>query len=424
MQLYRCQLYRCQLYRSQLSTLRRMQPLQVDMAIVGAGIAGAALAYFAAPHARVLLLEREAQPGLHSTGRSAAMFEESYGPAQVRALTRASRPFLQNPPPGFCPTPLLTERGVMFIARQDQLATLRTLFNTLRAEGCPALWLDQQEAMAKVPVLLPQACVAAVMDPLAADIDVHALHQGYLRGAKAQGAQLWCSAEVLAVKRQQGMGADSRADGHADSHADSHATTDTDARTPSWLLHTSAGLVLAHQVVNAAGAWADELALRADVPPLGLQPRRRSAFVFEPDPPLVTSHWPCVAGVDEDFYFKPDAGLLLGSPANADPVPPHDVLPEELDIATGIARIEAATTLRIRRPRRTWAGLRSFVADGELVSGFEPSAPGFFWLAAQGGYGIQTSAAMGALAAATLLRRPRPEWTAAADGVRDTLARR
>ena len=383
-----------------------MQHLQVDIAIVGAGIAGASFAFFAAPHASVLLLEREDQPGRHSTGRSAAMFEESYGPAQVRALTRASRPFLQHPPAGFCSHPLLSERGVMFIARQDQLTTLRTLHQTLRDEGCPALWLTQQQSMSKLPVLRPEACVAAVLDPLAADIDVHALHQGYLRGAKSQGAILWCDAEVLGLQRQR------------------PELGQQVSQACRWQLQTRAGTVAARHVVNAAGAWADELAQRAGVPPLGLQPKRRSAFVFEPTAAIDTSRWPCVAGVDEDFYFKPDAGLLLGSPANADPVPPHDVQAEELDIATGIARIEAATTLLIRRPRRTWAGLRSFVADGELVAGEEPSAPGFFWLAAQGGYGIQTSAAMGALAATRLLGLPRPDWAAAADGVQKTLERR
>ena len=189
-----------------------------------------------------------------------------------------------------------------------------------------------------------------------------------------------------------------------------------------WCIETTAGSFNAAQVVNAAGAWVDVLAARAGLAPIGIQPRRRSAFVFDAPPGVASVHWPCVADVDEGFYFKPDAGLLLGSPANADPVPPHDVLPEELDIATGIARIEAATTLTIRRPRRTWAGLRSFVSDGDLVGGFDPQAEGFFWLAAQGGYGIQTSAAMAALAAAQLLRQPPPDWAVAAFDHRDSLA--
>ncbi len=381
----------------------------VDVAIVGAGIAGAALAYFAAPHARVLLLEREDQPGLHSTGRSAAMFMESYGSPQVRALTRASRPFLQQPPAGFCSTPLMAPRGALYIASAAQRGELQVLFDTLLQDGCPAQWLSGAAARALVPVLRPQACDAAVLDPHAADLDVHALHQACLRGARAQGAQLRCGAEVLQLQRL----------------APPPIAHTAAAR---WLLHTSTGPVQARQVVNAAGAWADELAARAGVRPIGLLPRRRSAFVFEGPPGVdaaAMALWPCVAAVDECFYFKPEAGLLLGSPANADPVPPHDVMPEELDIATGIARIEAATTLRIRRPRRTWAGLRSFVADGDLVAGFETDvnnpAPGFFWLAAQGGYGIQTSAAMGACCAALLLGLPQPAWAAAALPVLHTL---
>lgn len=191
-----------------------------------------------------------------------------------------------------------------------------------------------------------------------------------------------------------------------------------------WLLQTDAGAVRAAIVVNAAGAWADPVARLAGVAPVGLQPCRRSAFVFEAPAGMAIADWPCVAPVDESWYFKPEAGLLLGSPANADPVPPHDVQPEEIDIATGIARIEAATSLRIRRPRRSWAGLRSFVADGDLVSGFAADNCSFWWQAALGGYGIQTSAALGALAAARLLGRPRPEWAAAADGVQHTLAPR
>jgi D-arginine dehydrogenase len=399
----------------------------VDVAIVGAGIAGASLAYFAAPHARVLLLEREAQPGLHSTGRSAAMFMESYGSPQVRALTRASRPFFEQPPAGFCSTPLMAPRGALYIARAEQRGELQALYDTLRQDGCPARWLEGAAARALVPVLLAQACDAAVLDPLATDLDVHALHQGYLRGARTQGAQLRCGAEVLALQACAGGSAHGHADGAADDNADGPKGGPEDGDA-GWLLHTRTGTVHARRVVNAAGAWADELAALAGVAPIGLQPRRRSAFVFEGPAGVDSSPWPCVATVDESVYFKPEAGLLLGSPANADPVPAHDVMPEELDIATGIARIEAATTMRIRRPRRTWAGLRSFVADGDLVGGFEPGpenpAPGFFWLAAQGGYGIQTSAAMGACCAALLLGLPQPAWAAAALPVLQTLAPR
>ena len=395
-----------------------------DIAIVGAGIAGVSLAYFAAGHATVLLLEREAQPAMHSTGRSAAMFMESYGSPQVRALTRASRPFFTAPPAGFSALPLLSPRGALYIGRAEQTTALRLLHASLCAEGCPAELLDTRQALARVPVLRPEAAALAVFDPLAADLDVHALHQGYLRGARQQGAWLKCDAEVECAVRVGGReGArDGQRDGqhegqHEGQHGEQHARS-------HWRIDSSAGRFQARCLVNAAGAWVDELAARAGVAPIGIQPRRRSAFVFDGPPGVATAHWPCVASAEEDFYFKPEAGLLLGSPANADPVPPHDVLPEELDIATGIARIEAATTLSIRRPRRTWAGLRSFVDGGDLVGGFDPQAEGFFWVAAQGGYGIQTSAAMGALCAARLLGHEPPAWVADALPYWDSLSLR
>ena len=356
--------------------------MNVDLAIVGAGIAGAAAACFAAPHARVLLLEREPHPGLHSTGRSAAMFEESYGPAPVRALTRASRAFFEQPGAGFAEAPLLQPRGALFIAAAERLAPLRELLATLLAEGVAARWLGTAEAQALCPALRPEAVAAAVLDPGAADIDVHALHQGYLKRARAAGAVLRCDAEVQRLERV----------------------------AAGWRVHTTAGVVEAAVVVNAAGAWADELAARAGLPGVALQPRRRSAFVFDPPAGADVRAWPLVVDIDETFYVKPEAGLLLGSPANADPVPPHDVLPEELDIATAIHRIEMATTLSIRRPRRSWAGLRSFVPDGSLVIGPEPGEPAFVWLVGQGGYGIQSSPAAGELAAALALRRPLPAW--------------
>ncbi|HEX2011836.1 MAG TPA: FAD-binding oxidoreductase, partial [Roseateles sp.] len=176
-----------------------------------------------------------------------------------------------------------------------------------------------------------------------------------------------------------------------------------------WLVRCGEQIYRAPVVINAAGAWADVIARLAGVRPIGLEPRRRSAFMFAPPAGLDTHAWPLVFGADEDWYIKPDAGLLLGSPANADPVAPHDVQPEELDIALAIHRIEEMTTLTIRRPSHTWAGLRSFVADGGLVGGFDAEAPGFFWLAGQGGYGIQTCAAMGEACAALARGRPLPQ---------------
>ena len=353
----------------------------IDVLVIGAGMAGASLAYFLSASRRVVVVEAESQPGYHSTGRSAAMFMESYGTPTVRALTRASRAFYMSPPTGFASTALLRPRGALLVAAPDQETLLDSSEAELRSHAPQLQRLDRAAVLARVPVLRPEQVIGGLFDPDAADIDVHALHQGFLRGARANGARIETSARVTALARDAG----------------------------GWRVATPQHQWRATVVVDAAGAWADEVAQLAGVATIGLQPRRRAAFLFAPPAGVATTDWPCVVGLDESWYFKPDAGVLLGSPANADPVAPHDVVPEELDIATGIARIETMTTLTIRRPSHTWAGLRSFVADGDLVAGFDPGAPGFFWLAAQGGYGIQTAPAMGALCAAQICGEPLPE---------------
>jgi D-arginine dehydrogenase len=346
-----------------------------DYLIVGSGIAGASAAYWLAPHARVLLLERESQPGYHSTGRSAAMFAESYGTPQVRALTCASRAFLQQPPPGFCEHPVLSPRGLLLVARLGEDALLDEHWRVLEALSPNASLLLPSQLHKRVPVLRQELLLGGCYTPDALDMDVSALHQGYLRGARQHGAQVLCNAPVTALWR----------------HAEG-----------GWLVQAGDHSIRARVVVNAAGAWCDEVAQLAGVTPLGLTPKRRSAFVFAPPTDLDFSAWPLCIGADESWYLKPDAGQLLGSAANADPVPPQDVQPEELDIALGIHRIEELTTLKIHRPTRTWAGLRSFVPDGDLVCGYDSHTPDFFWIAGQGGYGIQTSAAMGEASAALL----------------------
>ena len=352
-----------------------------DFIIIGAGIAAASVGYWLAPHGRVILLERESQPGYHSTGRSAALFMESYGTPQVRALTMASRAFLQAPPTGFCEHPLLSVRGALMVAAPGQEALLAEHWQVLRAITPRAQLLDRAGACALVPVLRPERVLGAVFEPDAADMDVDALHQGYLRGLRHAGGAVLCNAEVTALKRSADL----------------------------WQVHAGGVNYEAPVVLNAAGAWADMVAALASVAPIGLQPRRRSALTFPAPEGVVTANWPMAIGVGEDWYFKPDAGLLLGSSANADPVAPQDVQPEEMDIALAIYRIEEMTTLSIRRPTRAWAGLRSFVADGDLVGGFDTEVPGFFWVAAQGGYGIQTSAAMGEACAALVRGLPLPE---------------
>jgi D-arginine dehydrogenase len=360
-------------------------PQQADFLIVGGGIAGASVAYWLAPHGRVILLERESQPGYHATGRSAAMFMESYGTPQVCALTRASRAFLETPPAGFCENPVLSERGAMMVATQGQDALLADYWESARVLSPNARLLDASAACALVPALRPDRVLGAVHEPDALAMDVDTLHQGYLRGMRRAGGTLVCDAEVTALCRV----------------------------SEHWQVQASGIDYAAPVVLNAAGAWADVIATLAGVNTIGLQPRRRSAFIFAPPEGASCADWPLTIGIGEDWYFKPDAGMLLGSPANADLVPPQDVQAEELDVALAIDRIESMTSLSIRRPTRTWAGLRSFVADGDLVGGFDPAAPGFFWVAAQGGYGIQTSAAMGEACAALARGLALPEHIAA-----------
>ncbi len=348
-----------------------MQTVGWDVVVVGAGMAGAAAGWqLAQAGQRVLVLERESQPGYHTTGRSAALFEEHYGPAQVQALTRASRAFYDTPPAGFADAPILSPRGVLYIATAAQRALLDAAYAEALRHAPAARRLDAAALRALVPVL-QDGIVDGFLDEGARDIDVHGLHQGFLRGLRQAGGALWCSAEVTALARAAGLWTVTLADGRS---------------------------VQAPVVVNAAGAWADVLGGLAGAAPIGLTPRRRSAFTFGVPEGVDATHWPAVISADESFYIKPDAGQLLGSPANADATTPHDVQPEELDVATGIWRIEEATTLQIRRPSHTWAGLRSFVKDGELVVGWDASLPGFFWLAAQGGYGIQSAAGYSLLA--------------------------
>ncbi|MEZ5662176.1 MAG: FAD-binding oxidoreductase [Burkholderiaceae bacterium] len=367
-----------------------------DFLIVGGGIAGASMGYFLAPHGRCVMLERESQPGYHSTGRSAAQFIASYGPPQVRALSRASEPFFVNPPASFGnEAPLLAPRGLLTVAGPDEMAHLDEAWATLAQTSPNGRRLSAADALAMVPVLRAEKVSAAIYEPDSLDMDVHAIHQGYLRGYRRAGGHLVTDAEVVSARRSsEGLWQVLAADGQA------------------WA---------APVLINAAGAWCDVLARMAGVRPIGLVPRRRSAFTFLPPDGLDTSKWPLLLAADDSFYMKPDAGALLASPVNADATHPQDVRPEEMDITMGMHAIETWTTL-CPRPSHTWAGLRSFVADGDLVGGFDPTEPGFFWCAGQGGYGIQTSAAMGEACAALARGQALPGHLAACGLTQDMLS--
>ena len=356
-------------------------PSVFDFVVIGAGMAGASTAWQLADSASVLVLERESQPGYHTTGRSAALFEENYGPAQVQALTRASRAFYAQPPADFADHPVISPRGVLCVATAEQLPALQQAYQDVLVHSPTARWLEGAALQAVLPGLNLEQLVAGFMDDRAQDIDVHGLHQGFLRGLRQRGGQLWTLADVTQLH--------------------------WDAAQQHWQVQLQDGRsATAKHLVNAAGAWADAVGQLAGASRIGLVPKRRSAFTFTAPNGLDTRHWPAVMDIGGEWYIKPDAGQLLGSPANEDATTPHDVQPEELDIAIGIDRISTATGMAIRRPSHTWAGLRSFVDDGEMVIGWDTQAPQFLWVAAQGGYGIQSAYGYSLLARNLALPQP------------------
>lgn len=350
-----------------------MSGAEPDILVIGGGIAGASVAAELARTHRVVLLEGEDAPGYHSTGRSAAVFSECYGNRAVRALTRASRDFFDRPPAQFSPDPLIKRRGWLHVASASQAAALERFLATedvaLRVRR-----IGPEEALALSPLLRPEVAAAGgAYEKDATDIDVHALHHGYLRFLRRYGTML-TRAHVTALAHVGGR----------------------------WLVDSTAGRFRTPVVVNAGGAWADRIAALAGIAPVRIQACRRTAVLLERAGGEISDSWPLTIDIEESYYFKPDAGLLLISPADETPVEPCDAQPEELDIATAIDRVEKATHMTIKRVRRSWAGLRSFAPDRSPVIGFDAAAPGFFWLAGQGGYGIQTAPATARLAAALL----------------------
>ncbi|WP_262692658.1 NAD(P)/FAD-dependent oxidoreductase [Kordiimonas aestuarii] len=360
-----------------------MSHTEFDIIVVGAGMAGASVAAELAAERKVLLLEREDQPGYHATGRSAALFSEIYGSAPVRALSRASRPFLNTPPEGFTTGHLLTPRSTLFIATAAQAEA----FDVMKKQpdiAANTRWVSPQDAEAMVPILRGNELIGALIEDASADIDVHGLHQGYLKLFRARGGVLQTGADVTAISR----------------------TADV------WQVTTNAGEFSGTALVNAAGAWADHIGVLAGGREIGLMPKRRTAILVDPPAGVDPAAWPMVMDVDEGFYFKPDAGMLLVSPCDETESVACDAQPEELDIAIAVDRVMTATTLNVRRVAHSWAGLRSFVADRTPVAGFDPTLPAFFWLAGQGGYGIQTAPALAALSSGLILNGKMPAWLA------------
>jgi len=354
--------------------------IHTDIIVIGAGIAGASVAAHLAETHRVILTESEERPGYHSTGRSAALFTEIYGNSLVRALTRASRAFLFAPPPSFSEIPLTRSRGCLYIATTRQLRSLQE-FAALPDIAPATRPLSAADARNLCPVLREDYVAGALLEPDSSDIDVHALHHGYLRLFKSRKGLVLNNAPVHALERA-GEG---------------------------WTVRAGAQLLTARIIVNAAGAWADEVAALAGIARIGLVPFRRTAVLIDPPPGVTVDSWPFVNDIDEQFYFKPEGGSLFLSPADEWPAEPCDAQPDEWDVATAVDRVQSATTLQINRLKARWAGLRTFATDRTPVVGFSQETAGFFWLAGQGGYGIQTAPALSRAAAALALGLPLPE---------------
>lgn len=346
-----------------------------DVIIVGGGIAGAsAAAEIAADGAQVLLLEMESQPGYHATARSAAMYEPCEGVDIVRILTRASFPFFASPPDDFAEVPLLTPRGVIELG----FAGDEELIETVKHNGF--VEVDAAFARAKLPLVKLEEAIAILWDGEAQDIDVDALHAGRLRALRRAKGQIIVDAPVRSGTRSDGV----------------------------WRLEAGDGVCEAPTIVAAAGAWSDQVAHACGVRPVGLQPKRRSAAILPGPPGVSMADWPELSPVDVSFYCKPMGGKLMLSPADEDPVEPHDAYADDFKLAEAAAGLERVMDMTVQRLERTWGGLRTFSRDGLPVVGFDPEAAGFFWLAGQGGYGIQTSPALTRLAAALVVGKSVP----------------
>lgn len=347
--------------------VRGMDTHAFDAIVIGAGIAGATVAAHLAPDYRVALIEAEEAAGYHATGRSAAIWILNYGPPDVRVLTGLSRPYFEHPPADFAEAPILSHRPVVFLAPPEQ----RDDLGRLLAQGNGLREASIAEITTLIPALRPGYAVQAAIEEDAFDMDVAALHQGYLRLLRAGGGVLALRSRTGTIERRGGL----------------------------WHVAVSGGASFtAPTVVNAAGAWGDEVATQAGVPPLGLVPKRRTGVVIDPAPWQAT-RWPMVNDVNHTWYVRPEARTkLMVSPADETDMHAHDVAPDELDVAIAIDRMQQALDIEVRRVEHSWAGLRTFTPDRSLAFGWG-EAPGFFWCVGQGGYGIQTSPAAGRLVA-------------------------
>ena len=359
---------------------------QYDVAIVGAGIAGASIASEIGEHCSVLLLEAEDQPGYHATGRSAAFWTETYGGPQVQPLTTASRHFLENPDPGFADASFLKTRRAINIGKNSDFARADRFMSAFEESGVAMERWDSRRLKTEIPGLKPDWTVG-IYEPDCCDIDVGGLHAAYLRDGSKKGVQLLCRARVEKIV----------------------PTYD------GWILQCAHETYNAKLVVNAAGAWVDEIAELAGVQPIGISPKRRTMVQIKTDPPS-DPDGELIVALDGSFYFKPETGGSYWlSPHDEIDSEPVDTAPEELDIAIAIDRFESVLNVKQLKVERKWAGLRSFAPDRLPVYGFDPDHPSFFWFAGQGGFGIQTAPAAARLAKSILLDLPSDQMVESID---------
>ena len=354
---------------------------EFDYIVVGGGIGGASIAYRLASEGSVALLERESQPGYHTTGRSVAVHTDSYGPEQIRLLAKASYDFIVNPAEEFSEVPLVHPLGIVFVATEEQKADLLAFLEMVQQLSPEIREISIDEVVSMVPVMNREILSAAFYDEKTVGMDVHAIHQGYLRGAKRSGAEVICNAQVQGMERRNGV----------------------------WQVDTTAGEFTAPIVVNSAGAWADVLAEMAGARKVNIVPKRRTCIAFQGPEGVDVNSWPGIMDAHENYYFKPDAGAIIGSLGDETPDSPCDVQPDDYDVALTVDRIEKATTMEINKLTHKWAGLRCFVEDRLPVIGFAPDAEGFFWNAGQGGYGIATSPAWSSCAASLVTGKDLPD---------------
>lgn len=344
--------------------------LQSDFVIVGGGIAGLSVAYELSKRGSVIVLEQEEHPGYHSTGRSAAVFADSYGTSEIRALSACARQFFEQPPFPNHTQPLLSPRGLLHLVRRESTPESLTRAHDLSA----ARALCADEVLALVPLLNPEVIVNGYLESTVADIDVHALQTGYVNGLIANGGRLLRQARVQTARRSSGR----------------------------WFIDAGLHEVESQIVVNASGAWADGVGAVFGAEPIGLIPTRRTAALVDAPAGFHSAKWPMVIDTDQTIYFKPDAGKIMISPIDQTHSDPCDAYPEDIDVATAVDRFEKLTTREVMHVSHTWAGLRTFSADNNPVIGFDRRVADFFWLAGQGGVGVQTAPAAAMLAAALI----------------------